>query len=219
MSRLYRDLSYWHDSAAEFAESDFTPRPALPGDLEVDVAVVGAGYTGLWTAYYLARADPSARIVVLEREVAGFGASGRNGGWCSALFPASLAKVARLAGRLSPVLGAPVRQDACGGGQVAPGFREPVLVARRALGVRAGGEQPLVLELLQAPGQHVRRDRAQPFLELAVAQRAVEERGHHGERPPVAHDPQGAPERLERVVHLACLGHGASVVAVRYGSH
>ena len=55
---------------------------------------MGAGFTGLWTAYYLARADPTLRIVVLEREVAGFGASGRNGGWCSALFPASVAWLA-----------------------------------------------------------------------------------------------------------------------------
>jgi glycine/D-amino acid oxidase-like deaminating enzyme len=57
------------------------PRPALDGDREADVCVVGAGYTGLWTAYELLRADPSLAIVVLEREVAGFGASGRNGGW------------------------------------------------------------------------------------------------------------------------------------------
>ena len=49
--------------------------------------VVGAGFTGLWTAYYLSLADPTLRIAVLEAEVAGFGASGRNGGWCSALFP------------------------------------------------------------------------------------------------------------------------------------
>lgn len=57
------------------------PRPALPGDLEVDVAIVGAGYTGLWAAYYLKRAQPDLRIAVLERRFAGFGASGRNGGW------------------------------------------------------------------------------------------------------------------------------------------
>jgi len=50
------------------------------------VVVVGAGLTGLWTAYYLSKADPRLRITVLEAEVAGFGASGRNGGWCSALF-------------------------------------------------------------------------------------------------------------------------------------
>jgi len=60
--------------------------------------VVGAGFTGLWTAYYLLEADPTLRVVVLEAETAGFGASGRNGGWCSALFPASLATLARLPG-------------------------------------------------------------------------------------------------------------------------
>ena len=87
----YRRLSLWHDTA----DDDWAPRPGLPGDLDVDVAVVGAGYTGLWTAYSLARADPSLRIAVLEREVAGFGASGRNGGWCSALFPASVSWLAR----------------------------------------------------------------------------------------------------------------------------
>ena len=53
------------------------------------MVVVGAGLTGLWTAYYLHRADATLRIAVLEQEVAGFGASGRNGGWCSALFPTS----------------------------------------------------------------------------------------------------------------------------------
>ena len=57
--------------------------------MQVDVAIVGAGYTGLWTAYYLHRADPTLRIAILESEIAGFGASGRNGGWCSALFAAS----------------------------------------------------------------------------------------------------------------------------------
>lgn len=56
-------------------------RPPLPGDLQVDVAIVGAGYTGLWTAYYLAALQPDLRIAVLERRFAGFGASGRNGGW------------------------------------------------------------------------------------------------------------------------------------------
>lgn len=82
----YRDLSLWHETTP----TDWTPRPGPAGDLEVDVAVVGAGYTGLWTAYYLAAADPALRIAVLESEVAGFGASGRNGGWCSAKFPTAL---------------------------------------------------------------------------------------------------------------------------------
>ncbi|OIH84870.1 FAD-dependent oxidoreductase [Arthrobacter sp. UCD-GKA] len=70
------NVSFW------YAEDGLpAPRPALAGDLEVDVAIVGAGYTGLWSAYYLARADPSLRIAVLESRFAGFGASGRNGGW------------------------------------------------------------------------------------------------------------------------------------------
>ncbi|WP_242001981.1 NAD(P)/FAD-dependent oxidoreductase [Kribbella steppae] len=62
------------------------------------MAIVGAGYTGLWTAYYLAKADPALRIVVLEARTAGFGASGRNGGWCSALFPVSSRRLASLPG-------------------------------------------------------------------------------------------------------------------------
>ena len=73
----YRLVSFWHDSYP----GSFAPRPALPGDREADVAIVGAGYTGLWTAYHLLRLDPSIRVVVLERKVAGYGASGRNGGW------------------------------------------------------------------------------------------------------------------------------------------
>jgi glycine/D-amino acid oxidase-like deaminating enzyme len=78
---------------------DLTPRPALDRDLKVDVAIVGAGYTGLWTAYYLKKAEPGLRIAVLEREICGFGASGRNGGWCSALFAAGKKKIARRKGR------------------------------------------------------------------------------------------------------------------------
>jgi glycine/D-amino acid oxidase-like deaminating enzyme len=98
MSR-YSRLSYWHDSA----DDDFAPRPPLPGCVDVDVAIVGAGYTGLWTAYYLLVGDPSLRVAVLEQEVAGFGASGRNGGWCSALFPAGLSAIARRSSRSAAV--------------------------------------------------------------------------------------------------------------------
>ncbi|MGH3308810.1 MAG: NAD(P)/FAD-dependent oxidoreductase, partial [Nocardioides sp.] len=76
-----------------------TPRTPLDGDLDVDVAIVGAGFTGLWTAYYLAGADPGLRIAVCEAEVAGFGASGRNGGWCSTLFPASSSSLAAFSDR------------------------------------------------------------------------------------------------------------------------
>jgi glycine/D-amino acid oxidase-like deaminating enzyme len=62
------------------------PRAALPGPLDVDVAIVGAGFTGLWTAYYLKRAAPHLSVVVLEAETAGFGAAGRNGGWVTGFF-------------------------------------------------------------------------------------------------------------------------------------
>jgi glycine/D-amino acid oxidase-like deaminating enzyme len=75
------------------------PRAPLPGPCEVDVAIVGAGYTGLWTAYYLARSDPSLRIVVLEAEQAGFGASGRNGGWISGFFSGPARAYIRRSGR------------------------------------------------------------------------------------------------------------------------
>ncbi|WP_200807946.1 FAD-binding oxidoreductase [Demequina sp. NBRC 110056] len=70
------------------------PAAPLSRDVTADVAIVGAGYTGLWTAWYLAQARPDLSIVVLEKEFAGFGASGRNGGWASALLPMSLASVA-----------------------------------------------------------------------------------------------------------------------------
>jgi len=91
----YRKLSLWLGTVP----GPLDPGEPLAGDVDVDVAIAGGGYTGLWTAYYLARAEPGLRIAVCEREIAGFGASGRNGGWCSTLFPASLGKLARMAGR------------------------------------------------------------------------------------------------------------------------
>jgi len=87
--------SLWHSTT----DDSFSPRPPLPGDIEVDVAIAGAGYTGLWTAYYLHALDPALRIAIVEREIAGFGASGRNGGWCSALFPPASSGIARRHGR------------------------------------------------------------------------------------------------------------------------
>ncbi len=95
----YRSLSFWLGTTPD----DLVPGDPLPGDQDVDVAIAGAGFTGLWTAYYLAEASPGLRIAVCERDIAGFGASGRNGGWCSALFPASLAKLERMAGHNAAV--------------------------------------------------------------------------------------------------------------------
>ena len=73
----WRTLSLWMDQLDE----PLTARPALGAELQADVAIIDAGYTGLWTAYYLKRQAPQLRIVIVEAETAGFGASGRNGGW------------------------------------------------------------------------------------------------------------------------------------------
>ncbi|MEK9602595.1 MAG: FAD-dependent oxidoreductase, partial [Pontimonas sp.] len=84
----YRGLSLWHESVAD----DLTRRPPLsPAERATkwDVIIMGAGYTGLWTALSLIEQSPTTKILILEKEIAGFGASGRNGGWVSALFPAS----------------------------------------------------------------------------------------------------------------------------------
>jgi glycine/D-amino acid oxidase-like deaminating enzyme len=82
-------------------DSAVTPRAPLTHHLDVDVAIVGGGFTGLWTARELLRRDPTLRVAVFEREVCGFGASGRNGGWASGLFPLSNASVIRRYGRES----------------------------------------------------------------------------------------------------------------------
>ncbi|MGK4674031.1 NAD(P)/FAD-dependent oxidoreductase, partial [Pseudomonas aeruginosa] len=73
----WRHLSLWMNQLDDPLEA----RPSLEESLEVDVAIVGAGYTGLWTAYYLKRRAPQLRVAIVEAETAGFGASGRNGGW------------------------------------------------------------------------------------------------------------------------------------------
>lgn len=91
------NVSLWWDTLpTELREPLGSP---LPGNRDADVAIVGAGFTGLWTAYYLKLASPDMRIALVDANVAGFGASGRNGGWASALFPASLDALARASSR------------------------------------------------------------------------------------------------------------------------
>ncbi|MER7498753.1 FAD-binding oxidoreductase [Nonomuraea pusilla] len=87
-------LSFWYRQIGVPGQ-----RPALPGSRDYDVAIVGGGYTGMWTAYYLKKAQPGLRIAILEREFAGFGASGRNGGWLSAEFAGSRERHAAARGR------------------------------------------------------------------------------------------------------------------------
>jgi glycine/D-amino acid oxidase-like deaminating enzyme len=90
----YRSRSLWLDLLPGPLDS----RPPLSGDTQVDVAVVGGGYTGLWTAYYLLSLDPTLRVLVIEREIVGFGASGRNGGWCVGELAASPERQERAGG-------------------------------------------------------------------------------------------------------------------------
>ncbi len=92
------DLSLWWSLNGPGPE-----RAALPGDLDCDVAIVGGGFTGIWTAYYLAELAPELDVAVIEAQRVGFGASGRNGGWCSALFPAEPATVAAAYGRSAAI--------------------------------------------------------------------------------------------------------------------
>lgn len=75
--QAWRTISLWMDQLDEPLDA----RPSLAQDIDVDVCIIGAGYTGLWTAYYLKRQAPHLRIAILEAHTAGFGASGRNGGW------------------------------------------------------------------------------------------------------------------------------------------
>jgi glycine/D-amino acid oxidase-like deaminating enzyme len=89
--REYRSLSLWLDRLPDAIE----PRPALGGDIDVDVVIVGGGFSGLWTAYYLSNRAPELNIVIVEREICGFGASGRNGGWCEGELAASVEKYAK----------------------------------------------------------------------------------------------------------------------------
>ena len=73
------------------------PRPPLDGDTDTNVAIVGGGFTGLWTAYYLRKLDPTLRVTVIERDICGFGASGRNGGWVVGELAAGIERYAALA--------------------------------------------------------------------------------------------------------------------------
>lgn len=86
-------ISLWMDQVAQRA-----PLPPLPGDRRFDVAIAGGGYTGLWTAYYLKTLDPGLSVALLEANVCGFGASGRNGGWLMGALDSEVTLLSRLSG-------------------------------------------------------------------------------------------------------------------------
>ncbi|MCV7429997.1 NAD(P)/FAD-dependent oxidoreductase [Mycolicibacterium bacteremicum] len=123
-----------------------TPRPRLPGDRDADVCIVGAGYTGLWTAYYLKKADPGLRVTVLEARFAGYGASGRNGGWLSGLIPGDRNRMAKEHGRERVVAWQRALNDAI----------DEVIAVAAAEGIEAGIVKGGNLEIARNPAQAAR---------------------------------------------------------------
>ncbi|MEV6652799.1 FAD-dependent oxidoreductase [Streptomyces sp. NPDC051219] len=100
-----RPVSFWLDDPGRPA-----PQPALTGDEHCDLLVVGAGYSGLWTALLAKERDPRRDVVLIEGHEAGWAASGRNGGFCAASlthgfanglarWPGELAKLEELGAR------------------------------------------------------------------------------------------------------------------------
>ena len=87
--------SLWCDAAI----NDAAPREKPTSDIETDIAIIGAGFSGLWTAYYLKKLIPNSQIVIIDANQVGFGASGRNGGWCSGFLPNSIDELAEMHGR------------------------------------------------------------------------------------------------------------------------
>ena len=172
----YRELSFWHDTVPD----DLTPRAPLDGKAEVDVAIVGGGLTGLWTAHYLLERSPGARILILERDIAGFGASGRNGGWCSALFPTSTAALERLHGR------------------------DQALAMRRAM-IDTVDEVGRVSDRLGIDCDFVKGGTlafARSEAQLAAARADVAEAERYGADPLVLHDGGSGPRRTRRTDDL-----------------
>jgi glycine/D-amino acid oxidase-like deaminating enzyme len=149
-----RSRSLWLDQLA----GPLVVRPPLDGDTDVDVAIIGGGYSGLWSAHALLRADPSLRVLVLEREMVGFGASGRNGGWC----------VGELAGGL--------------GGAVATWGREAGISMTRAIIDTVGEIGRVVaaegIECGFEPGGVLRLARTRPQLRRQIDE--IDEYRHHG---------------------------------------
>ncbi|MEW6442763.1 MAG: FAD-dependent oxidoreductase [bacterium] len=89
----FREKSYW------LTTREYQPGAPLKGNREVDVAIVGGGFTGLATAYFIKKAAPAMNVALLESQVIGYGASGRNGGFSMTLFGMTLSLTAMRFGR------------------------------------------------------------------------------------------------------------------------
>lgn len=142
MTGTYENLSLWLGQVGPLQ-----PRPPLDGACEADVAIIGAGFTGLWTAYYLLERQPSLRVVLLERGVAGSGASGRNGGFCDGYLNGDPDRYAKEHGREATVA---LRRAAAG----TPDVIDAVLQAE---GIDAGFIRSGSLNLARTPAQSARQ--------------------------------------------------------------
>lgn len=189
MTTVNGGISFWYAQ-----EGIPAPREPLPGDMTADVCIVGGGYTGLWTAYYLKKAVPFLRIVVLEQKFCGYGASGRNGGWLYNGI-AGRDRYARLHGRDAAAALQQAMNDTVG---------EVVRVAAEE-GIEADIHQGGVLEVAYAPAQLAR---LKAFHEAEVA---------FGEKDRLL---LGAAESAERIRVAGTVGgtwtpHGARIHPVK----
>jgi glycine/D-amino acid oxidase-like deaminating enzyme len=80
------DRSWWLEEALADPDLAGEPAPALERDTTADVLVVGGGYTGLWSAWFLTEREPGLDVVLLEQDICGGGPSGRNGGFVNAFY-------------------------------------------------------------------------------------------------------------------------------------
>ncbi len=174
-----RSRSLWLDQL----DAPINARPSLGGDIDVDVAIIGAGYGGLWSAHSLLRADPSLRVLVIERDMVGFGASGRNGGWC----------VGELAGGLGGAI-------ATWGAEAGTAMTRAIIDTVDEVGavVEADG-----IECGFETGGVVRLARTEP--QRARQRKEVDEYRHHGFGDEVLR-PLSAREATDRVAATAVLG-------------
>ena len=91
-------MSDWQTRSLWLSRRGYEPAPRLDGDQTADVAIIGAGFTGLWSAIKLKEADPAIDVIVVERDIAGFGASGRNGGFAMTMVGRNLHDLVRKVG-------------------------------------------------------------------------------------------------------------------------